>query len=286
MLKAILTTFKVNHYIKNALVFIPLIFSLNFFNLKLFGNECIMFISFCLISSAVYILNDLVDIKGDKQHPIKCKRPIASGKISEKLAKILLIFLFVTGTFLASFLNFKCILIVVLYFVLNVFYSFKLKNIPLIDAACIALGFILRVVSGCAAISVIPSALIVLLTFFSSMFFTFSKRKLEIDLLNSTCRESIKQFNPRIADQFVLINAILSISFYITYVLDGTTVERVGSEYLYLTVIPFTLIVFRLLFLVNLQSVSDDPMHFIENDKTIKFLFVFYLLVFTCIAIK
>lgn len=286
MLKAILTTFKVNHYIKNALVFIPLIFSLNFFNLKLFGNECIMFISFCLISSAVYILNDLVDIKGDKQHPIKCKRPIASGKISEKLAKILLIFLFVTGTFLASFLNFKCILIVVLYFVLNIFYSFKLKNIPLIDAACIALGFILRVVSGCAAISVIPSALIVLLTFFSSMFFTFSKRKLEIDLLNSTCRESIKQFNPRIADQFVLINAILSISFYITYVLDGTTVERVGSEYLYLTVIPFTLIVFRLLFLVNLQSVSDDPMHFIENDKTIKFLFVFYLLVFTCIAIK
>lgn len=286
MFKLILKTLKINHYIKNALVFIPLIFSLNLFNIKLFGNECIMFVSFCLISSAVYVLNDLIDIEADKKHPIKCKRPIASGIISKRLAYIILLVLFITGVIFAYFLNFKCVLIILSYFILNVFYSLKLKNIPLIDAVCIALGFILRVVSGCVAIDVIPSALIILLTFFASLFFTFSKRKLEINLVKSIPRDSIKQFSPQIADQFVLINAILSISFYITYVLDRTTIERVGSEYLYFTVIPFTMIVFRLLFLVNLQSVSDDPIHFIENDKTIKILFLIYLLVFACIAIK
>lgn len=287
MFKCILKTLKINHYIKNAIVFIPLIFSLNLFNLKLFASELIIFVSFCLISSAVYVLNDLIDIEADKKHPIKCKRPIASGIISKRLARIILAVLFITSFIFAYFLNFKCVLIIFSYFILNIFYSLKLKNIPLIDAACIALGFVLRVVSGCAAISVIPSALIILLTFFASMFFTFSKRKMEISLLKEkeSCRNSIKQFSPELAEQFVLINAVLSISFYITYVLDITTIERVGSEYLYLTVIPFSLIVFRLLFLVNCQNSSDDPIHFIEQDKTIKILFVIYLIVFAAIVL-
>ncbi len=176
---------------------------------------------------------------------------------------------------------------VVCYFVLNVFYSFNFKNIPIIDVFCIALGFIFRVVAGCFAINVLASPLVILLTFFVSMFFTFTKRKLEFQLIadNEKRRKSLKNFDIQIANYFVLINAILSISFYFTYVLDETTIKRANSEFLYLTAIPFTLIVFRLLLLIFTTKEKDDPIHFVEKDLTIKVLFLFYFVVLAVVLI-
>ena len=166
------------------------------------------------------------------------------------------------------------------YLILNIFYSLKLKQIVLIDVVCIALGFILRILIGCFAISVIPSPLVILLTFFASMFFTFSKRKLEIQQLKdaSKCRASLKEMDENLANQFVIINAVLAIAFYFTYVLDIQTIQRAGSEFLYITVLPFTLIVFRLLFLLN-KAKSDDPIIFFEKDITLKFLFTLYIII-------
>lgn len=273
-------TLKFNHYIKNVIVIIPLLFSMNFTNPVLWLKCVVIFLAFCLISSAVYVMNDLIDIEKDRLHPIKCHRPIASGKISKKLAYSLMFLLICVSSVLALTLNIPCLIVILLYFILNIFYTLWLKQIALIDVACIALGFVLRIVAGCMAINVIPSALVILLTFFASMFFTFSKRKLELQLTKDDRRESIKEFNIEIANQFILINAILSIAFYFTYVLDKTTIARAGSEYLYITVIPFTLIVFRLLLLVNIStSENDDPIHFIEKDKPLKFIFWFYVLI-------
>ncbi len=95
MYKDILKTLKINHYVKNLIVFIPLIFSLNFLKIDLITKSCVVFVAFCLISSCVYVMNDLVDIEKDKLHFEKCKRPIASGRISKKLAIFILILLFV-----------------------------------------------------------------------------------------------------------------------------------------------------------------------------------------------
>ena len=281
MIRNILKTFKINHWIKNLTVLVPLFFSMNFLEPNLWPKALIMAFAFCLISSAVYILNDLIDIEKDKLHPIKKNRPIASGKISKNLAIFLLIVLTITSCFLSIKTNNVCLIFIISYLILNIFYSISLKNIPLIDASCIAFGFILRIVSGCFAISVLPSPLIILMTFFISMFFTFTKRKLELSLIkdSNNCRNSIKDFDITTANQFITINAVLSIAFYFTYVLDSTTIERAGTQYLYLTTIPFTLLIFRLLFLISTTKIIDDPIHFIENDKTIKWLILSYFLV-------
>ena len=111
------------------------------------------------------------------------------------------------------------------------------------------------------------------------MFFTFSKRKLELQLVDAQNRRStLKVFDISTINQFVLINAILAISFYFTYVLDGVTIERAGTKYLYLTSIPFTLIIFQLLLLVNSPQTGDDPIIFIEKNKQVKVLLFLYFI--------
>ena len=280
MLKNILKTMKINHYVKNIIVFVPLIFSMNILNLSLLLKSTIIFISFCFISSVVYIINDLIDKDTDKLHPIKCNRPIASGKVSTKTATIILILLFLISTTLAFYISKLCLLSVLTYLILNIFYSLKLKNIELVDVVCIALGFILRILAGCFAISVIASPLVILLTFFFSMFFTFTKRKLELLIIKNKdeYRKSIKGYNLEMVNQFILLNAILTIAFYFTYMLDKTTIQRAGTEYLYISVIPFSMIILRLLYQINTVQAVDDPVNFIYKDKMTKTFISLYLL--------
>lgn len=286
MIKDIIKTLKVNHYVKNLIVVVPLLFSNNITNLPKIINCVWIFIAFCFISSAVYVLNDLIDIEQDRKHPIKCNRPIASGRLSKTFAIILCVLLIVLSSTIALWLAPMCFVAVILYLILNIFYSIYLKKLALIDAACIAFGFVLRILSGCFAISVVPSALVILMTFFASMFFTFSKRKLELQITDSdNRRESLQTFDTSVVNQFVVINAILAISFYMTYTLDNETMLRAGTNFLYLTSIPFTLIVFRLLLLVNTANVGDDPIVFIENDVQIKFLIILYFVVLFAVLV-
>ncbi|MGN0004891.1 MAG: UbiA prenyltransferase family protein [Candidatus Gastranaerophilaceae bacterium] len=285
IIKDILKTLKVNHYIKNLTVIIPLLFSMNILHIDLWIKCLIIFIGFCLISSAVYVLNDLIDIENDKKHPIKCNRPIASGRISKPFAIAMLLLLLIASLAITSKLNNLCILMIVSYFVLNIFYSIWLKKIALIDVTCIAVGFILRIVGGCFAIGVLPSPLVILMTFFVSNFFTCTKRRLELQFSETETRKSLKEFNIATANQFILINAVLSISFYITYVLDASTIQKAGSEYLYLTVIPFTLIIYRLFLLINSAQIADDPIIYLEKDKTVKWLAAIYLFILLIVLI-
>ena len=280
MLKEILKTIRINHYIKNLIVFVPLVFSMNINKPEACLQALIMFVSFCLISSVIYIFNDLTDIKSDRQHPIKCSRPLASGKIKPLTAVWLLIFFLCVGMILAGSLNSLCVLAVVSYIALNILYTLKLKHLALIDVLCIAIGFILRILSGCFAISVIPSPLVILLTFFLSMFFTFSKRTLEAGMLDSVnCRPSIKDFDVNLLKQFIIISAVLTISFYFNYMLDPMTIEKTGSKFLYITTIPFTIIIFRLIYLIFTSKNIDDPVHFIYKDNIVKSFIIIYLIV-------
>ncbi|MCR5261317.1 MAG: UbiA prenyltransferase family protein [Candidatus Gastranaerophilales bacterium] len=286
ILAGIIKTLKIKHYVKNLVVLVPLIFSLNIFNPKLFLMALTAVLGFCFVSSAVYVMNDLVDIDKDKKHPIKSKRPIASGEISKTAAVLLMLFLLITSILITGF-NKLCMYSVLVYFLLNIIYSFKLKDVFLVDATCIALGFILRILAGCFAISVIPSPLVILMTFFISMFFTFTKRRLELKLLTAQNEEraSLKGISEQEISKFIIINAVLSVSFYITYMLDKTTIMRAGTEYLYITVIPFTLIIYRLLFLSDTKLDDDDPLHLFKKDKPLLFFILFYLVTFIFVII-
>lgn len=287
-LKSIIKLLKIKHYVKNIVVFIPLVFSLKFLEFNATLEAIIAFIAFDLIASAVYIFNDILDIENDKLHPVKKFRPIASGEISIPLAWILFV-LFVIASFVVAFaVNKLVFLSIFLYLILNIWYSLQLKSLPIIDAVGIALGFILRILAGCSAILVVPSPLVILLTFFTSMFFTFSKRKLEYKLLDDKglCRKSIKGYNETLLNQFVMTNAVLSIAFYITYMLDSTTIQRTGTEYLYITVIPFTIIIYRLLFKIYTATDNDDPAEFIYGDKTLKMLMFIYVVILFMVLYK
>lgn len=281
MFKAILNCLKIKHYVKNLVVFIPLIFSLKFFSIKSILLSVVAFIAFCFIASAVYVFNDILDVNNDKSHPIKKKRPIASGTIPIFHAWVLFVVLMLCSVLISLYINTYVLLAVVLYLLLNIWYSVQLKFIPIIDVVCIALGFILRILVGCGVILVIPSPLVILLTFFTSMFFTFSKRKLEYNLIRDKkgCRKSIKEYTEPLLNQFVTINAVLSIAFYFTYMLDPSTIQRTGTEYLYITVIPFSIVVFRLLFKTYTCSDNDDPAEFIYKDKMLKVLMFLYLII-------
>ncbi len=279
MFKEILKTIRINHYIKNLIIFVPLVFSMLVKEPDSCARAAIMFAAFCLISSVVYIFNDLIDIRKDRLHPIKCNRPIASGKVTPALAISLLVIMLCSGLILAGSLNKLCLLITISYILLNILYTLKLKTLALVDVLCIALGFILRILSGCAAINVIPSPLVILLTFFLSMFFTFSKRTLESAMLtDNTCRQSIKGFDNGLLKHFVIINAILTITFYFNYMLDPITIEKTGSQFLYVTTIPFTILMFRLIYLIFNSKEIDDPVHFIYRDKVIQSFIAIYLI--------
>ncbi|MEE3349035.1 MAG: UbiA prenyltransferase family protein [Candidatus Gastranaerophilaceae bacterium] len=282
MLNDILKLLRLNHYIKNLVVFVPLIFSKNYGNMSLWLICLMTFLIFCLISSSVYIFNDIADYEEDKVHPVKCLRPVASGKISVRLAKVLSLFLFLAGLILSFFVCENCFIFVLLYCLLNICYTLKLKDVALIDAVCIAVGFIIRIVAGCYVIKVIPSPLVILMTFFISLFFTFMKRKMELKLTDNknTCRKSIRDMDIKLIDKYLLMNAILSVAFYFNYVLSPVTMERAGTDYLYLTVIPFAMAIFRLIFLSDAEEKAVDPISFIEHDSILHYIFILYLLIF------
>lgn len=285
--QSVLKLLKLKHHIKNIVVFIPLIFSLKIFDITSTVLTFETFIVFGLIVSAVYVLNDILDVNSDKIHPIKKNRPIASGIISLSLAWKIFALLVLASFASALLINQFVFLSVFLYLLLNIWYSLKLKSLPIIDVVCIAFGFILRILAGCGAILVVPSPLVILLTFFTSMFFTFSKRKLEYQLIEdkSFYRKSIKEYTEPLLNQFVTINAVLSIAFYFTYMLDVTTIKRAGTEFLYITVIPFSIIIFRLLFKIYTCTNNDDPTEFIYKDKTLKILIFLYLVILFVILI-
>lgn len=275
MYKDILDTLKIKHYLKNLIIFIPLILSSYCKDFSAFIISFIMFISFCFVSSSVYIFNDLTDIMNDKKHPVKCKRPIADKKISVKSALILFFIFLSASIFISFFINRQCTVIIICYLILNILYSLSLKNIAFIDIICIAIGFMLRILSGYFAINEKLSIFVVLTVFFTSLFFTSIKRKTELKLLkkNILCRMSIQKLTYNEIEKFTFINLLLSIIFYCIFII------KTGNIYVYISIIPFSLTILRLMNLSNKEIKNDDPLFFIINDKLIKCLHLIFLII-------
>lgn len=177
---------RVKHYFKNILIFLPLIFSGNLFNRDLLLKTCIGFCTFCLLSSVIYIVNDIKDVEKDRNHPTKKKRPIASGALSIKKAIIIAI---VCGaiTALTSILIFGWLgmLVELLYFILNVLYSMKFKDIPIVDIGILVSGFFLRVLFGSVITKIEISTWLFLTVIAVSFYFGLGKRRNEIEVQNS-----------------------------------------------------------------------------------------------------
>ena len=195
---------RINHYLKNILIFFPAFFGGLIFENNFIVKLLIMFISFSLISSIVYIINDIKDKENDKIHPIKKNRPLASGEVKVSEAIVLALFLLlITIVLLYKFnllFNYGTLLLL-LYFILNIGYSFGLKNIPLLDIVILVSGFVIRVLYGGILLNIPLSNWLILTVLTISFYLSLGKRRNEIEKNGSKSREVLKYYNKDFLDK-------------------------------------------------------------------------------------
>jgi 4-hydroxybenzoate polyprenyltransferase len=264
LIKNLIVSFRINNWIKNLLVFSALLFSKNLLNPFLFLKTLYVFIIFCFLSSSIYILNDVIDIKNDRQHPFKKERPIASGHISIKSALITATLILAVILPLAFLLNKNLGFLVAAYIVINILYSFFIKKIVILDVFFLSTGFIIRVFAGGAVIGIIPSYWLMLCIFFLSLFLGFAKRNYELKKMQE--HKSIYKDRKFLNLVLYLFSAI-SIIIYVMYTVSTRTVEVYGDFRLAFT-IPFVVFgIIRYLYLNLSGEKTIDPISIILRDK-------------------
>jgi 4-hydroxybenzoate polyprenyltransferase len=255
---------------KNFFVFAPLVFSRNLFEPILLLQAVKGFIAFCLMSSSVYIINDIFDRSEDTSHPVKRNRPIASGEISVSGGFIVSVLLLAITVVISCFLPIRFLLVIVFYFVMQFFYSFKLKRIVILDMFIIAAGFMLRVISGAEAISVQVSSWIILCTMFLSLFLAAAKRRGELVLLsevnNSMQRKVLKEYSVDFITYMMIISATGMAISYALYTVAGRTVTVFGTENLIFTTIFVLFGIFRYFYLVVNKKMGENPVAILTKD--------------------
>jgi 4-hydroxybenzoate polyprenyltransferase len=222
--------------------------------------------AFCLGSSTIYLVNDIMDVESDRKHPEKCKRPIAAGELSIASAWTLSAFTLCGSVLLALAAKgspIGVIWIVLAYVVMNFFYSIKLKHVVLVDAFCIATGFLFRVQAGALAIGVPVSHWLFLCTLFLSLFLALCKRKAETDLLGEGAgshRKILREYNGAFLDQMQTLLAACTVVAYTMYTVSDETEAKFGEDHILVWTVPF--VVFglgRYLLLVQTQKGGGSP---------------------------
>ncbi len=265
-------------YAKNAFIFAPLFFDRQLFNLHALTLTFLGFITLCILSSGVYVLNDIVDVNADRNHPQKKYRPIAAGKISIKNAKIFCVSLFAVAFILAFLLNKLFFILCIIMVIINICYSFKLKHIPLIDIITIGILFIIRVLSGAVLIHVkIFSPWLYIVTFMLALYLGFGKRRAElasIDGAKNETRPVLDGYTVPFLDQLLsIISAVIIIS-YTLYTFSGPAVP---SDYRMLITIPFVVYgIFRYLYLIQVKHQGGAPEEVLFSDRWLQGTIVLY----------
>lgn len=271
-MKATLKLLRVKHYIKNILIFIPFVFGTNL-GLHKIENMLVAFFAFSFMASTIYILNDIRDVEKDKLHPVKKNRPIASGKVSKGTALIIAIMLLVASlvlNFLASN-SISSYIWLGIYFVLNVLYSCKLKEIPIIDIAVLVAFYIIRVYYGAAVAAVPVSSWLFLTVMSAAMFLAFSKRRNELKRKGTSSREVLKFYSLKFLDKFMYMSLAVTTVFYSLW-----AVEQANKCFAY--TIPLLLMIFvRYCFVVETTD-NDDPVEIVTKDKMMLVFEILYVL--------
>lgn len=281
IMKNYLKLLRIKHWLKNGLILLPLFFGKSIFNLNKIYSVLIAFIIFSFISSIVYIINDINDIHADRNHPKKKNRPLASGKVSIKNAILVLILLMILSISLIIYLynkttNIFIILIPLLYLILNILYSTKLKHIPIIDVAILVSGFVLRVYYGGIASNIEISSWLYLMIMFGSFYLGFGKRRNEMKHNNT--RKVLKYYNKEFLDKNMYVSLGLSIISYSLWCVDPLTKLNISSNYLILT-IPLVMMIFQKYSLIIEGDSDGDPIEVILNDRLLISLITAYIIV-------
>ena len=261
---------RVRHWIKNLLVFAPLLFSLRLTDPASFLRVLVVFAAFCLGASGLYIVNDIVDREKDRHHPRKRLRPIAAGRVPVPLAATAGIAVVAVALAVAGSVGTAPMYTLASYVALVLAYSFTLKRFVVLDVMCIAFGFLLRVIAGGVAIDVAISRWLLLTTFFLSLFLGFCKRRREFLLEgHEDHRAVLDRYSEQLLDGFILVTVSLTIITYSLYVIDPHTVDHLGTDAMILTVPLAVFGLLRYLYLVYREDGGGDPVAAITRDRPI-----------------
>ena len=277
------------HWIKNIFVFLPVFFGGALLNTSEVVAAALTFMSFSLAASAIYCLNDIIDVDADRAHPVKCKRPIASGAITipqaygmmtvSLLISIVLMFLLPEG-------HAKSILVIIAYFVINVAYCLRLKEYAIIDVCIIASGFVLRILAGGYATGVHLSKWIVLMTFLLTLFLAFAKRRDDVLRMNTTGRaprKNTSRYNLTFINQAITITGSVMVVCYVMYTVSPEIIAQFATDKLYLTSILVILAILRYLQISVVDEKSGDPVKVALSDRATQLILLAWLLSFLII---
>lgn len=267
---------------KNVFILIPAFFAgkigLLFEDWKL----VLAFFSFCCLASGIYIINDVLDAERDRLHEKKRERPVAAGKVSVSKALFFAFALIVIAIATGFYIGLQYFLVLIGYLLLNLAYSFYLKNISLVDISCIALGFILRVVAGGYVAQVPISKWLILMTFLLACCLSLGKRRddLLLDVDKGTLRQSLKGYNLVFIDTCLMILGATTIVCYIMYAVSEEVVHRLHSDHVYLTSLFVIMGVLRFMQIVLVDQQSGSPTLILLKDRMIQLMITLWLLSF------
>jgi 4-hydroxybenzoate polyprenyltransferase len=278
---------RISNWIKNLFVFVPLIFSLHLFHTEYFIKTTITFLLFCIGSSAIYVINDIVDLDADRQHPIKKNRPLASGKFSISFAYMVSGIMVLLTLFFSILFDKSLFFILIIFITLNISYSLYFKHKVLLDIFTIATGFSIRVYAGALIIDVPISSWLILSTIFISLFLAIMKRHSELKRFENDTdiktRKVLESYSIDFTKQMATVAASGLVTCYALYTVAERTVSAFGTDNLIYTT-PFVVFgIFRFMYLEYINQKGENTTEILLTDiPTILNLLLYFI---TCILI-
>jgi len=267
--RALLVSLRPHQWTKNLVVLAALVFSKHLFDPDAALRAAAALAAFCGLSGAVYVINDLADAERDRLHPLKRERPIASGALGIAPARAFAGLLLIGGLAVAWRLGGGFLLCVLGYLVLNLAYTFGLKDVVILDVLAIAIGFVFRAVSGALAIRVVFSDWLLVCTILLALFLALAKRRHELVMLGDAAghRRALAEYSPYLLDQMIAVVTASCLTAYAFYTLAPETIEKYRTDRLAFT-IPFVIYgIFRYLYLVHRKEQGGSPSDVLLADR-------------------
>jgi 4-hydroxybenzoate polyprenyltransferase len=266
---------------KNLVIFAALLFAKELGNTKHVLLSLAAFVDFCLLSGAVYLINDVVDYKNDRYHPVKRNRPIASGRLNRTFAATSGMILYILSLSFAWMLNPSFFGVALLYTLVTVGYTYYFKNIAILDVMAISIGFVLRAIAGGNVIGVESSFWLLLCTFLLALFLALSKRRHELVILSNDAtkhRTNLAHYSPYLLDQMIGVVTASCVLAYTLYTVSKETIEKFHTDKLSFTV-PFVIFgIFRYLYLIHQENGGGVPSQHLASDKPLLISIILWVL--------
>ena len=285
-MKNLIRLIRPHQWVKNLVVLLPVFFGGALLHVESVYAGLVTALCFSFAATSIYCLNDIVDVEDDRQHPVKCHRPMASGAISITQGYTLMFLMFVLSmlsTFLLRQSQLETASVILFYWLLNIAYCLKLKQYAIIDVCVVSFGFVLRILAGGYATSIHLSKWIVLMTFLLMLFLSFAKRRDDVVRMNETGhapRQNTIRYNLTFINQAITITSSVTLVCYIMYTVSPETIQNFHTDYLYLTSVFVLVGLLRYIQIAVVDKRSGDPTKVMLHDRFMQFVVLAFGLAF------